>query len=913
MAAYGRIAFGIGPFGAYAPTGTGVTQATPLTGLGGAKFGTTGGLGKALPEHILTISALREVLYTGARADAVSTGHLRALLYTGSFGAVYGSPAAALPGLRAKTWLATAAVAAPTPGYADIGGFIMGGKYGSLDLAGLLLPRHISDITALLQGVPPADVLAALVPIPGADLPAATLAIASVNLRAYGGGHYPEDVLASLSAVLPVNLLGLIRGGFTAVADLGAELTQTGEYSHLPGYLKVLQRAAADLAGSVTSRRPVDLAARLVGWCVSDLSASLVTQRERGIRAIVTGFARGVTRDLGAFLRKTAAGMADLPVESFRAKIGAHTSDKLPNIDKVPRVFFQNVYALGTKGGLHILTLEPIYGIFPDLHAAIYAQDFFRAHIRGFIRVATAGTSSLATQVAVVSPFVSVNRLLISLHPLLNLPANLVRWGGFLPMRGSVRVWHRSSTSQAADAGFVSTASSFRFYLGTTAGLFLPPQVPSRVRLETFVNTHLRPDLHAVVSGFHVVDFGASIENYPFLSLPASIGMLDISHIAHISAWAAPTHPADISASVTPGGFFTAFPAAVSATGLVRDMPGYIMAYVLPTARTTIAVSTAPFTNLGAVINYGSLVTCAPSSMVVSLSAYVRVFAAVRDLSAGAVSLGAELNALRGVAGLPATVTGLRRTRISILAVEFLAKTRDSARLGGIVTPVGRTFADMAATVAGLSHEADMPATLNIVRLVPAAVDFTQYEVLVNMDAPDEEKRVYVSFRSQVNSYVFDQLTSMVYATDRGTWVLDLRTLEAEDSFYDLAATNGTYALSSVSEYFSVDEAIRAALVILCEHRQVQLAASVVASGGVAGLRASLGITALDHFADVAAKAVPVYNLPDILASVNTGSASSSLRPLSASVTPARTAPVSLGGEIAGFISGDMAAEITVA
>jgi hypothetical protein len=74
VAAFGRIAFGIGPFGAYAPTGTGVTQVTSFTGLSGLKFGPAGGLGKVDSENILTLTALREVLFSG---NAVSSSCAR--------------------------------------------------------------------------------------------------------------------------------------------------------------------------------------------------------------------------------------------------------------------------------------------------------------------------------------------------------------------------------------------------------------------------------------------------------------------------------------------------------------------------------------------------------------------------------------------------------------------------------------------------------------------------------------------------------------------------------------------------------------------------------------------------------------------------------------------------------------------
>jgi hypothetical protein len=191
----------------------------------------------------------------------------------------------------------------------------------------------------------------------------------------------------------------------------------------------------------------------------------------------------------------------------------------------------------------------------------------------------------------------------------------------------------------------------------------------------------------------------------------------------------------------------------------------------------------------------------------------------------------------------------------------------------------------MAASITGLLHEFDLPATLTPLVFTPHDVDFTALENVHNLVTGDI-KSVLFSFRSQVHFYVFEEVTSAVYATDRGTWAVDLRSLNRDASFFDRSLDNREFVFTDVSEFASLDEAIRSAIVILCERRQNNITASLVPRGAISDLAVQIGITSGDRLLHLPAKLVAVLNSPDLSALINTGQQTSDLLAMSASVTP---------------------------
>lgn len=800
--------------------------------------------------------------------------------------------------------------AGPNIGIKDLQAVIHG--FFDDELSASIRPHHLRSLAATLNPVPSEDMGAVLQPIPGKDLPAETVPVPGVNLGAIGGGHFPEDIEALLNPVVPVNLSAYIRRGFKGTDDIGASLTQVGAFKDMSALLRSALRQTNDLSTTlrVIAKTTKDLGARLQPIHQLDLSASIITERVFDQTAIIWGYARELVKDLSAIIRRVDSDTLDLPVSPLKARVSTHTSGKLPNLTKVAKKFFDNRYVFGTAdAGMFILTLEPIFGVFPDLAAEIFAQEFFRDNIRGFLRAAIRDSKDLGTVFTSVVPFINVNKILLELVPLLNLPGDLVQVGAFKRTRGSITPVHKSSTGTSPTAGFITTASSFRFLIGTTKGLFIPPQVVPQVRITTYRNDFPRPDLHATIAGWYEADIGASISDYPFKPLPASLNALDASHISSLSARIAPFRTEDIGGQLTPSGGFEGLGGDVVVAGAISDLSASLVPRINPLSFNVVSVSTMPISDMGAIINYGTLVRCAPTSQVIGLGAYVKSIVTGTDETVQ--NLSATLNVLRLQNDLPGEVVGRKRTRIRVLSLTFRSKTRDSEGIRGSVTPVIPTHLGLSAQITGLLHEADLPATITPFRYEPHDVEFTTTEKVVNF-ADSAEKNILLSFRSLVSSYVFEDVSNAVYATDRDTWAIDLRTLIRDESFFDRSPNNRVVTVDGLQEFNTLDEAIRNAIVILTERLKENIGASITARGVIRDLGVELTIRGSDKIAALSSSLVSVANAPDIAASINDPQTEfSAFLQSRGSITPLVSSTNFLFGEIVGSIIDDLGAEIT--
>ena len=104
------------------------------------------------------------------------------------------------------------------------------------DLSATLRAMQPFGLPATLSSVSPVDLPAALASVPSVDLTAVMQTIPSVDLGAIGGGHFPEDILGSMVITQPENMVAFIRGGFSQVKDLGATLTQVGNFEGIAGH-----------------------------------------------------------------------------------------------------------------------------------------------------------------------------------------------------------------------------------------------------------------------------------------------------------------------------------------------------------------------------------------------------------------------------------------------------------------------------------------------------------------------------------------------------------------------------------------------------------------------------------------------------------------------------------------------------
>ena len=798
-------------------------------------------------------------------------------------------------------------------GFADLGAYIEASRTLETDLPAEVLGNLIKDLPAVLQAVDPVDLPASIEAIASVDLPATTVPIPGVDLGAYGGGHPPEDISAYVGTLPPVDLGAELRPTKEGTPeDLGAALTQVGAFVGLPAFMRIATSGLKDLEARirVIADREKDLPANIHGWVEVDIPAYIKVQFIKDATAIIAGWAREVEFNLPAVIRRADAGSIDMGVDPVRAVVSTHTSDKLPNLDKVSKPFFENRYMVGTKyAGLAFVALEPIFGIFPDLHAEIVVRELTRTNMSAFLRPAFRSTNDLITALNSVSSFVTINKVILELVPLINMNAELVRTGGFLGLKGTIRPSYKGQTGTSDDAGFSFTATSYKFFLGTSRGLFIPPQPGPTLKIETYTNNHPTPDLHATLEGWHVSDFGAYLKEYPYSPISAYVNAWDLVHISHLPAQIGTFNPSDLYAYLNPFGAWYDLNSELIVQGQIGDLAAEVNPSINPLAYSVVTVSTKPFANLGAIINYESYVRCAVTSAVVGLSAFVKPI--VTGTAANQLDLTASLISGRIELDLPAEIVGRKRTRVRTLALTFRAKTRDSERIRGSITPVAPTFYDVAASITGLLHEVDLPAEITPIRYSPHDVDFTAVEKVANLDSGDI-KDVLVSFRSSVSFYVYDEVTEAVYATDRGTWTIDLRSLIRDEAFFDRSALNRELVISNIQEFYSLDDAIRYALTVLCERQQRSLSATVTALGQITDLGVDMGIIGSDRMSNLTTKLVAVANSPDITAYINTSNQSSGLQGILATAT-ARYAEnsISLGGSVSGSIVDDLGAEIT--
>lgn len=777
------------------------------------------------------------------------------------------------------------------------------------NLPAILYPFHTSDITADTYGIPGEDLPASLQPIPYVPLIGILTSVPYVSLRASAGGHFPEDIYASMTITQPVDLPAFIRQANSGTSDLGGSITQQGYFSNLPAGIRSFVQSSKDLPASLIVRQTPDIYASIRGWVESDITASLITQREKSIIGIINGWVREAHLDLPAVIRRTDPGTFDLPVYPLWAVISTHTSDKPPNIHKPMHTFPNNKYLLGSRTkGLYLLTLEQVYGIFPDLHASINVLELSRKDLGAYLKTFIRETADLPVETIGVSPYININKLAISLVPSLSITASIFTRSGFNPIKAIINPSHSSSTGTSPTAGYSTVAVSFNFYLGTNKGLIIPPREFPSLRVEVYQNDHPRPDLNAYVKGFHITELTASLRVYPYTSILASIMALDTSHISSITASLIPARLSDLLASILPSGGYKDLPASISVRGGYKDLPAIVIPTIDVLSRTIIPVSIKPFADLYATINFDLNIVCGFSSSISEIGAFIRPYA--KASAADLIDLKASIDASNSSSSMTAGIVGRKRSRIRLLNLSFRSMTRTSSAIFGILVPLVSSYSDLSASIKGILHEVDLAASINVIRLKRHQITISNKETVVDLNTANRVKEVLISFQSGVGYYVYEDIANAIYETDYGTWGLNLKTLLRDNNFYDKSSLNKVIEMTDLSGFNTLDEAIRFAVVLLTEGNKFDLSASITGIGGVASIRASLSVLSADRNSSINANIFPVVNMPDIMAAINTGNGGSGYLAISAATTPLHPGNNDLVSTIVGNISEDLQASI---
>lgn len=820
-----------------------------------------------------------------------------------------------IQGLFSKDWLRAPIVflrdfiADTTNLAARISGFL---DVYEEDLPGLLFPVHERDLPASTFGYPPEDITAFISITSAPNLTAYLQTIPGKDLPAFAGAHPPEDITAHIAPYLPVNLTAFLHPVKSTVANLSASLQQIGGFKDLSFFSRAAYRETTDLKTKLIVRTPVNLTAYLHGFDVFDLPADIITQRIKDMRAIIRGWVRESEEQLRGIIRITFSQSENLPVEALKAVVSTNTSDNPFNLDRVQTSFFGNNFLFGTKrGGAFKFTLQPVFGDFPDLHGSIFAKILAISDFFAVIRATFPGTGDIGSSTVAVTPSININKIGLSLRPLKNLNASIIQRGGFIGLNTIVTGVVKASTYTSEDSGFSTSATSYKFLLGTSGGLVIPSKnVPTIIITSHFNNASL-PDLNGTISGWVVSNLSAYIKEYEFLALPSSLNAIDISHISALSAHIAPFRETNLSASITQAGQFQSLASSINVSGGVSDLNTFIHPYINPLAYNVVPISTKPFQDLSAIINYESYVRCAVRSQALNLSAFVKVVSGNTEDTK--VNLTAYLNALSLVLDLAAEVEPRKRTRIRTLTLNFRTGIRSSKGISAVVVPSRSTQSSLLTSIIGLSHTKDLASSINVVRYGIVDPPVTLSETVIKLDNPDYSSKIMVAFRSQVSSYVFEELSSKVYTTDKGTWALDMRTANTQSGFFDLATSNSVLKMEDITEYKTLDEAIRAGIVILTERRRYDIPASISAAGQIGDLKVAIGVTSSDLLKDLKSSVTTVENLPDLAAAINTGLQSSSFNVLGGLIKPENTkVSGDMGASIDGSIINDLPASLTV-
>lgn len=806
----------------------------------------------------------------------------------------------------------------------DLSGEIFGQLFRTLDiratiagwvrdaeanLPAILYPLHTSDITADTYGIPGEDLPASLQPIPYAPLIGILTSVPYVSLRASAGGHFPEDIYASMVITQPVDLPAFIRQANSGTSDLGGSIIQQGYFSNLPADIRSFVQSSKDLPASLIVRQTPDIYASIRGWVESDITASLITQREKSIIGIINGWVREAHLDLPAVIRRTDPGTFDLPVYPLWAVISTHTSDKPPNIHKPMHTFPNNKYLLGSRTkGLYLLTLEQVYGIFPDLHASISVLELSRKDLGAYLKTFSRRTSDLPAETIGVNPYININKIKISLVPSLSITASIFTSSGFKGIGALInpRITHSTGTSPTAGYSVISVA--FNFYIGTNKGLIIPPRETPSLRVETYQNDHPTPDLNAYVKGFHITELTAYLRVYPYSTITAYVKVLDESHINSIRAILIPARISDLIASIASKGSYLDISASLVPHGAFKDLSARIIPTIDVLSRTIIPVSIKPFLDLFATVNFDLNVSCGFSSGLFEIGAFIRAFA--KASGSDSVDMNASIDASNGSSGIRADIIGRKRSRIRLLNLSFRSMTRSSLAISGILVPLVSAYSDLSASIRGMFHEIDLTASINVIRLKRHQITVSNKETVVDLNIANRVKEVLISFHSGVGYYVYEDIANAIYETDYGTWGLNLKTLLRDNNFYDKNLLNKAVEMTDLSDFYTLDEAIRFAVVLLTEGNKLDLPASITGIGVVHSIRASISVLSSDRNSSINAKIFPVVNMPDIMAAINTGNGGSGYLAISAATTPLHPGNNDLVSTIVGNISEDLQAYI---
>lgn len=678
------------------------------------------------------------------------------------------------------------------------------------------------------------------------------------------GAHLPVDIAASIFITQPYNFSAFIHGFlYGDPVSLGASIAQVGGYSNLSSYVSVTSRMTSNLRSIIRVKEPVDISGKLYGWEVLDISASISrVYQAPDFRAIIRGTGANVYSNLHAIIRRADSSTLNLGT-LIRPRVSTHTSDKAINVGRFPKAYPDNRYvsAVGFSG-FSIIAIEPIFGNFPDLHATINVINYYRSSISAIIRPLYPTSTDFSVGIKGTAPYIHIDRVRLDFVLFRSIGATITPTGEHTKLRVSIKPIVSTSTGTSFNAGYSYSYSTTQQFFATNMGVVVLPKVSSSIKRGTYVNVHLTPDLNAFVAGWAESNLSTYINVFPMSHLSASVYAWDSSHMSQLLARLQPVRIEDFSALINVSGGISPLSAVIQSRMYASSMQVTINGYIEILSRDIINVHTKPFSDFRASINFNNTFSCSFSSQVKDLETRIR------GIDFGYLDISASILSLHEYGNIGASISGFKRIRPKILTLYFRARSRESEGIRSTILGLKPELNDLSVSIIGLSHIADLPTSITVTRIKPKDVDSATSITIVDIDNPENKKEAEVVFYTGVDKYVYDSDQNSLYADGGLPWSLLVREVSLSDSFFDADSGSRYKIVSSMSGFDSVDEAVRDGINMVGGFIFESFGATINSIGYISSMQATVYGDSVDRTIYLPAKIFPVYDVPDISATI---------------------------------------------
>lgn len=746
--------------------------------------------------------------------------------------------------------------------YKDLGAYVgtIGVSYS--DLSALITTMYIEDLPTCIFSIPPNNLYCSLFSIPPSNISGFIAPVPPSDLLVFAGGHPPEDILANLLVNLPVPISAWIRSGNSYISNITASISGSGGFKDLGSWVRVVNGDSSFIKASVIVREPVNLYGWISGWKELELTANIKGVHSSVLQAILYGVAVEEHKDLKVFIRPSWEGSSNLGTGIY-GWISAHTTDKPINFNLLSRPF--NSFILSHRKGITKLTLEPVRGVFPDLHAQILCIPCYTSDLRTFIRATIGLSSNLGASLNAVTKTIYITKIPINFVNLSDIYATITAFSGYKKLYASIRGYVSARTDTSSGSGWVYSSSSVKFYIGTNKGLFIPTGVKRSIRTVGFINNSNFPDLRSYIFGWGVGGLTASISVQPYSSLLSYITGQDLSHIKDVSATIVSMYTDDLVSFIVGIGGFYSMPASISSSGDTLGIGASIKPYLKVSGFRIIPVETRPFIDLRSYIN--PISSCGHYSSYSPISAFIRP----AKIFSGGDPMYASINSLSNISDLFVSINCKKITRIRLLDIMFRTLRRASSTISSYIVGIDSSYKDLISSIGSIPHEVALYASITPYiagfSSMPKQELINVYKV-IGMNA-ELYKQLKMTFASKPEKLIYDGIEKAIYSIGNKKWVLNISEVSETGTFFDKKTTDRNKLIDSIEEYDSVDEAVRAAIDILAEMRKVDVSASITAIGGYNGLRAYIYGDALDRVSNLPTSIYIVNNEPVLYATIS--------------------------------------------